>query len=91
MSSKTKRPRQQQQKKRKEKKDEIGEWTKDDIIRCICGDDEEDGLMIQCNHCSSWLHCGCINISRTNIPDRYKCDYCKKSKRNSVSTTEQGK
>jgi hypothetical protein len=81
--------RQQQQKKRQQKEDEGGEWTKDDTIRCICDDNEEDGLMIQCDHCLCWLHCECVNISRNNIPERYKCDFCKKGKRSS-STTEQG-
>ncbi|KAI8887796.1 SET domain-containing protein [Backusella circina FSU 941] len=81
MSSKSKRSRKSKTPQYDNQKYE--KWAEDDRIRCACGDNEEDGLMVQCDYCLSWLHSECVLTSDEDIPDLYKCDYCKKSRRTS--------
>lgn len=38
---------------------EIPNSPSDDCIRCICGNAEDDGRMIQCDTCNFWLHTEC--------------------------------
>jgi hypothetical protein len=33
-----------------------------DVIRCICGCYDEDGMMIQCDKCLVWQHCDCMQV-----------------------------
>lgn len=64
--------------------DESGEvikivrMKKEEIINCICGYGEEDGLMIQCELCLCWQHGLCNGIENShNVPEKYVCAICK--------------
>ncbi|KDN50849.1 hypothetical protein K437DRAFT_255021 [Tilletiaria anomala UBC 951] len=46
----------------------------EDITRCACEDDDDDGLMIQCSSCSVWVHATCYGFRDTaNVPDDFLC------------------
>ncbi|XP_050431930.1 histone-lysine N-methyltransferase ASH1L [Adelges cooleyi] len=47
----------------------------DDVVRCICGLHEEEGLMIQCERCLVWQHCDCIKADPGKV-DNYLCERC---------------
>ncbi|XP_073985236.1 PHD finger protein MBD-R2 isoform X3 [Rhodnius prolixus] len=50
----------------------------EEIINCICGFREEDGLMIQCDICMCWQHGMCSGVeSDSDVPDRYVCQICR--------------
>ncbi|XP_039281582.1 uncharacterized protein LOC111047947 [Nilaparvata lugens] len=54
---------------------------KEEIINCMCGYTEEDGLMIQCDLCLCWQHGLCNNISTdSEVPEKYICYICLHSK-----------
>lgn len=56
----------------------IVRMKKEEIINCICGYGEEDGLMIQCELCLCWQHGLCNNIQSSNhVPEKYVCTICK--------------
>lgn len=56
----------------------IVRMKKEEIINCICGYGEEDGLMIQCELCLCWQHGVCHNIISLNqVPEKYVCTICK--------------
>ena len=64
--------------------DESGEvikivrMKKEEIINCICGYGEEDGLMIQCELCLCWQHGLCNGIAKSHqVPEKYVCLICK--------------
>jgi hypothetical protein len=50
------------------------------VIRCLCGSTEEndDGMMICCDKCSSWQHNECMEIPEDEgaIPEKYLCEVC---------------
>lgn len=48
----------------------------DDIIRCKCGDLEEQGFMIQCEQCFTWQHGDCVSLSIETVPKNYLCYVC---------------
>ncbi|KAK6618752.1 hypothetical protein RUM43_013143 [Polyplax serrata] len=51
---------------------------RNEIINCLCGITEEDGLMIQCDLCLCWQHGHCAGIFReSDVPDKYTCAICK--------------
>lgn len=49
------------------------------VTRCICGSDDEDiGLMIQCETCKCWQHCKCMGMpTEEDCPDVYYCEQCR--------------
>ena len=55
----------------------------DEIIRCICGQYEEEEdverNMICCDRCSAWQHNDCmgLNFGKGQEPDEYFCELCK--------------
>lgn len=56
----------------------IVRMKKEEIINCICGYGEEDGLMIQCELCLCWQHGLCNGISNSQeVPEKYVCLICK--------------
>ncbi|KAG5517931.1 hypothetical protein PMAC_000386 [Pneumocystis sp. 'macacae'] len=61
-------------------KDTIKENSGDtSIIRCECGDIAEDGDMIQCYVCQSWVHAWCYGFISGNderLPDEHSCYSC---------------
>lgn len=50
--------------------------TSSEIIDCICGDNIDIGLMIQCDRCFRWVHAPCVDIKKNNVPDIYTCPTC---------------
>ena len=53
----------------------------DDIIQCPCGQFKDEGVMVQCDDCSSWQHIDCIkaDVDPTDL-DKFICDTCRKVK-----------
>ncbi|XP_026120232.1 PHD finger protein 20-like protein 1 isoform X1 [Carassius auratus] len=49
----------------------------DEIVRCICEMDEENGFMIQCEDCMCWQHSVCMGLLEDSIPDHYICYICR--------------
>lgn len=47
-----------------------------EIIRCICGLEDDDGFTIQCERCYVWQHAVCVGIDQLHVPDEYLCDLC---------------
>jgi Transcription factor S-II (TFIIS), central domain/SPOC domain/PHD-finger len=47
-------------------------------IRCLCGDNEDDGgFMIQCETCQKWQHGGCMGFeTMDDVPESYACEQC---------------
>ncbi|KAM6967551.1 PHD finger protein 20-like protein 1 [Aplochiton taeniatus] len=48
-----------------------------EIVRCICQMDEENGFMIQCEECMCWQHSVCMGLLEDSIPDQYICYVCR--------------
>lgn len=64
----------------------IVRMKKEEIINCICGYGEEDGLMIQCDVCLCWQHGWCHGIESSNqVPEKYICLICKNPYRQRLS------
>ncbi|XP_058459469.1 uncharacterized protein LOC131435506 [Malaya genurostris] len=56
----------------------IVSMKKEEIINCLCGYGEEDGLMVQCELCLCWQHGICNGFERDNqVPDKYICYICR--------------
>uniref|UniRef100_A0A8C5MYU1 PHD finger protein 20 like 1 n=1 Tax=Leptobrachium leishanense TaxID=445787 RepID=A0A8C5MYU1_9ANUR len=47
-----------------------------EIVRCICEMDEENGFMIQCEECLCWQHSVCMGLLEDSIPEQYICYIC---------------
>jgi hypothetical protein len=60
-----------------------GEGEEEEIIRCICGEyEEEEDVerdMICCDQCSAWQHNDCMGLTFTKgqEPDHYYCEQCR--------------
>ncbi|KAL1457485.1 hypothetical protein WDU94_007712 [Cyamophila willieti] len=51
---------------------------KEEVVNCVCGVLEEDGLMIQCDICLCWQHSQCSDIeTESEVPEKYVCKICK--------------
>ncbi|XP_048215102.1 PHD finger protein 20-like protein 1 isoform X6 [Perognathus longimembris pacificus] len=48
-----------------------------EIVRCICKMDEENGFMIQCEECLCWQHSVCMGLLEESIPEQYICYICR--------------
>ncbi|KAL0276894.1 UNVERIFIED_CONTAM: hypothetical protein PYX00_004362 [Menopon gallinae] len=58
--------------------EKVEKLRRNEIINCLCGITEEDGLMIQCDLCLCWQHGHCMEIYRdADVPDKYICSICK--------------
>ncbi|KAF3401186.1 Transcription factor bye1 [Talaromyces pinophilus] len=59
------------------------EQNEEEIIRCICGEyEEEEDIerdMICCDRCSAWQHNDCMGLTfaKGEEPDEYFCEQCK--------------
>lgn len=59
------------------------EQNDEEIIRCICGEyEEEEDIerdMICCDQCSAWQHNDCMGLTfaKGQEPDEYYCEQCK--------------
>eukprot|EP00466_Bigelowiella_natans_P010715 jgi/Bigna1/38418/e_gw1.25.61.1 len=49
------------------------------ITKCPCGQNQDDeGLMIQCDRCLVWQHGNCVGIfDESKVPKNYFCEQCK--------------
>ncbi|KAM9308462.1 PHD finger protein 20-like protein 1 [Gastrophryne carolinensis] len=47
-----------------------------EIVRCVCQMDEENGFMIQCEECLCWQHSVCMGLLEDSIPEQYVCYVC---------------
>ncbi|XP_014204979.1 PHD finger protein 20-like protein 1 [Copidosoma floridanum] len=60
----------------------VEKLRREEIINCICGITEEDGLMIQCDLCLCWQHGICNSIEKEkDVPEKYVCYICQNSLR----------
>nr|XP_020766401.1 PHD finger protein 20-like protein 1 isoform X10 [Odocoileus virginianus texanus] len=48
-----------------------------EIVRCVCELDEENGFMIQCEECLCWQHSVCMGLLEESIPEQYLCYVCR--------------
>ena len=46
------------------------------MVCCVCGNDEDEGLMIQCESCCCWQHGLCIGVDQDSIPESHSCSAC---------------
>ncbi|XP_076846659.1 PHD finger protein 20-like protein 1 isoform X2 [Brachyhypopomus gauderio] len=53
------------------------EDSTNEIVRCICEMDEENGFMIQCEECMCWQHSVCMGLLEDSIPEQYICYICR--------------
>ncbi|XP_038073258.1 histone-lysine N-methyltransferase ASH1L-like isoform X2 [Patiria miniata] len=63
--------------KEKELKEDIKaakEEEEEEVIRCLCGLFNDEGLMIQCETCLIWQHCDCIDMKEP--AEHYLCELC---------------
>lgn len=61
---------------------------KKDIVDCFCGDDEDDGLMVNCEKCNKWQHAECVNITKFSNLRNYTCPKCLKWHINCICDVE---
>jgi|SRR5437667_7024643 len=61
-------------------------------IRCLCGDNEDDGgFMIQCEKCTKWQHGGCMGYENPDeVSDTYECEVCRPDLYKDVSANKEG-
>jgi len=66
--------------KAKQVEEEVEEEA-EEIIRCVCGQYEEEEdvprAMICCDNCSAWQHNGCMGLAEDYEPETYFCEQCK--------------
>ncbi|EGG23328.1 PHD zinc finger-containing protein [Cavenderia fasciculata] len=56
---------------------EVEEEEDTSTIRCICTNNIDQGLMIQCEKCDVWQHAICFGIQKENsVPKHYYCELC---------------
>ncbi|OCT75030.1 PHD finger protein 20-like protein 1 isoform X2 [Xenopus laevis] len=53
------------------------EGAGNEIVRCVCEMDEENGFMIQCEECLCWQHSACMGLLEESIPEQYLCYICR--------------
>lgn len=54
-----------------------GEQSSGSGIRCPCGVENDLGVMVECENCSTWQHGHCINIgSEDDAYEGYICAFC---------------
>ncbi|XP_059478568.1 PHD finger protein 20 isoform X2 [Neocloeon triangulifer] len=60
------------------RKDQLVDDGAMELINCVCGYTEEDGLIIQCDLCFCWQHGLCNFIDREeDVPDKFICHVCR--------------
>lgn len=51
--------------------------SEEEVVHCVCGRGDGDGLMIQCDVCLTWQHGICLSIhTEQQVPDKYICATC---------------
>lgn len=72
------------------------EEEEDEIIRCVCGqyEEEEDNprTMICCDNCHAWQHNDCMGLPEDYQPAKYYCEQCKpENHKKLLAAMKQGK
>lgn len=54
-----------------------------DVINCLCGDNREDGTMVECETCKTWQHGYCAGFGDDIVDPEYRyicisCDMAEK-------------
>ncbi|XP_046405298.1 PHD finger protein 13-like isoform X2 [Ischnura elegans] len=49
-----------------------------DLITCFCLKPFAGRPMIECSKCLTWIHLSCAKIKKTNIPEVFICNKCKR-------------
>ncbi|CEG75952.1 hypothetical protein RMATCC62417_10918 [Rhizopus microsporus] len=44
---------------------------------CICKQNHNTGLMVQCDKCEVWQHCSCMGLQAEKLPEQYYCELCR--------------
>ena len=47
-----------------------------ELIRCVCGQEKDEGVMVQCEQCMTWQHTSCMGLSEKDLPDQHICSEC---------------
>ena len=47
-----------------------------ELIRCVCDQDKDEGVMVQCEQCMTWQHTSCLGLSEKDLPDQHICSEC---------------
>lgn len=45
-------------------------------VRCVCGQQNSTGLLVQCDKCEYWLHGICVCLAKVQKDEPYFCPYC---------------
>lgn len=59
------------------------EIVNEDVIRCVCGEEADEGYMLQCDVCLTWQHATCEGIampggsSKSDFLPEYVCIVCR--------------
>lgn len=60
---------------------EWGDGEREEVVNCRCLQQEEDGLMMQCEVCLAWQHGTCFDIEEEDkVPEKYVCFACENPK-----------
>jgi hypothetical protein len=51
------------------------------LVTCYCGRPYAGRPMIECSNCLTWVHLYCARVKKTNIPEVFYCQACKKKTR----------
>ncbi|KAJ3309089.1 Histone-Lysine N-Methyltransferase ash1l [Boothiomyces sp. JEL0838] len=57
----------------------------DEVTRCVCGTSESIGTMIQCETCSVWQHCECVNLGK-KLPNLFVTKKREGGRRNTMNS-----
>ena len=49
-----------------------------EVVRCVCGNKLEEGLMVQCEQCFVWQHADCLEEEQRHAQEQesYLCEVC---------------
>jgi cohesin loading factor subunit SCC2 len=46
-------------------------------LKCFCGKNKTDVLLISCDHCNTFFHGMCVGLSSDTVPEEWACDSCR--------------
>ena len=69
--------------------DEVSEYEGSDIIACICNQNKEVGIMIQCDLCDRWSHAECYSFNEGDIQYDFICQFCQGKEIPTIEDLEQ--
>ena len=50
--------------------------SKNEVIKCICNFQEDDGAIVLCEKCNTWQHIECYYYDSLDVPDTHECVAC---------------